>query len=314
MGQGFEIEGRFCPWGMTLREVRERLPAGNMAPGDFCWRVEEARVFGLAARHLELMAPALDRPVLWLSCDLPPCPGGAEEAALIAHLDTTLGAGFGREDVPRGDYDGARRRLVWRAGDTHVGLTLVPGDVAAGLTVDWGNEIAAAAPYLPELARADAQLAGWAASADVLATFALEREPERFVQWRYCRRAYVPERAVDAGLLHRAQRALWQRTLLSTPHDLAGRLAANAVCVWRNAAARVWGVSSRGESVVFLLGHRVVATHHPVRAARGAGESTLALGLLALRDRADSPAIAALAELLAQRGLARVETVSSVDA
>ena len=314
MGEGFEIGGSFFPWGVTLHEVRERLPGGQSVTGEYCWRVEAASVFGLATQKLEFMAPALDRPVLWLSCDLPPCPGGAAEAALIDHFDATLGAGFVRDDVSLGDYDGARRRLVWRGGDTHVGLTLMPDDVAAGLTVDWGNEIAAAAPYQPQLARADAQLARWTASAEVLATFVLECEPERFDQWRYCCRAYVPERAVEGDLLHRAQRALWRRFLLTTPADLAERLAPSEVAVWRNSAARVWGVSTRDESVVFLLGQRLVVTHHDVRAARGAGESTLVLGLLAVRDRAGSAAIAAFAELLALRGLATVETLSSVDA
>ena len=314
MGEGFEIGGDFFPWGVTLHEVRERLPGGRSVTGGSCWCVEAASVFGLATRKLELMAPALDRPVLWLSCDLPPCPGGAAEAALIAHLDATLGAGFVREDLPLGDYDGARRRLAWRGGDTHVGLTLMPDDVAAGLSVDWGNETAAAAPYLPQLARADSQLAGWTASAEVLATFALDGEPERFVQWRYCCRAFVPAPVVEDALLHRAQRALWRRSLLTTPAELAERLAPSEVAVWRNAVARVWGVSTRDESVVFLLGHRLMVRHHDVRAARGAGESTLVFGSLAVRDCAGSAAIAAFAELLALRGLATVETLSSVDA
>jgi hypothetical protein len=317
---GFQLGTTDYVWGTTLAEALAHHPplAADQRSATFA----AMALPGLPVLSATIRAPAADRPVLQVWYDMPYDPHTASDAALLQLLTPLLGTPTSQTHHPPTSvaHQSAHVRCVfgWSLPGVHVGVSIFgaprrtpQGLVLAALYADWEDEIAAAAPFRPALAQADAQLALWAADASALGCFTLVVAQAPFYVANY--RASNPHRARSDETLRSAQRCLYKPRLRQTPDQLARQLRSEQVLLWSNPTVQVWGVSTSADTVCFASDEVVFASFTQLAPARGPGQTQLAIDELTLIDQVQSGGLASLVKCLQTHGLALVSSITADD-
>ncbi|NML67136.1 hypothetical protein HHL22_18175 [Hymenobacter sp. RP-2-7] len=308
---GFFLNELTLPWGTTLAEVADRVPDRAQWPpygARATLLVACPQVLGLATTGCTLHAPSRHRPVLQASYKLPPPPGYAGQPAEAQHWQQLLTARLGPparvEAVARPGAVGTGQVVYaarWLAPGVQLALASygaarpeAHGLAAAGLSLEWEDELAATHPYAMAAAREAAALAAVAGPNVGPRVFQLARPQAPYVHFDFRQ----PQPPSDEQ--RRAQRALYCPNLLETPPLLQQHLAATEVALWAVPGQAASAVSTRWDTLVLPTAappHVELLTAQP---GRGPGYLQLAIGTLRLTDELTAPTLPTLAAALAQ--------------
>ena len=308
---GFFLDELLLPWGTTLAEADARLASQPRWPPYGGWpnlRLACTQIVGLAATECNLRAPARARPVLQASYDLAAPPGytgqPAEAQRWQAPLTARLGPPTQAEVVERPGTEGASVVVYaarWQWPQVRLSLSVygatrheASGPVAAGLFLDWEDELTAAQPYAVAAVRAATQLAAVAGPATAATMFQLAQAQAPYTHFDFNQPQPPPDER------RRAQRALYREHLLETPPYFQQRLAATQVALWPVPSQAAWAVSTRWDTFVLPVAAPTVVELLTARPGRGPGYVQLDIGTLRLTDALAAPALPALADALAR--------------
>lgn len=307
---GFFLNELTLPWGTTLAEVADRLPDRAQWPpygAGATLLVACPRVLGLATTGCTLHAPSRHRPVLQASYELVAPPGYAGQPAEARQWQQPLTAQLGpptqAEAVERPGAVGTGM-VVYAARWQALGVQLslagygavrheARGLVAAGLSLAWEDELAAARPYALATTREAAALAAVAGPTIELRVFQLTRAQEPYVHFDFRQ----PQPPSDEQ--RRAQRALYRANLLDTPPSLQQQLTATQVALWGVSGRAAWAVSTRWDTIVLPATASPRVELLTAQPGRGPGYVQLDIGTLRLTDELTAPTLPALAQALA---------------
>jgi hypothetical protein len=308
---GFFVDELTLPWGTTLAEAAARLAGRPQWPPYGGWpnlRLACSHVLGLAASECNLRAPASARPVLQASYHLVAPPGYAGRPAEASQWQEPLTARLGpptqTEVVERPEAVGTSMvvysaRWQWPGGllslSAYGGIRAeAGGPVAAGLFLDWEDELTAAHPHAVAAAHEAARLAAVAGPAVEAVVFQLTQAQAPYTHFDFNQ----PQPPTDER--RRAQRALYREHLLETPPYFQQRLAAAEVALWPVSGRAAWAVSTRWDTAVLPLATPPSIELLTAQPGRGRGYVQLDIGPLSLVDALATPALPALADALAR--------------
>lgn len=308
---GFFLDELTLPWGTTLAEADAQLasyPRWSPYGDGPNLRLACSHALGLATTSCTLRAPARARPVLHARYDLaaPPHYAGqpAEANQWQAPLTARLGPPTQAEVIERPGAAGLSTVVYaarWLGPQGRLSLSVygatrheASGPVAAGLFLDWEDELTAAQPYAVAAAREAAQLAAVTGLIVEATLFQLTREQVPYTHFAYGQ----PQLPTDER--RRAQRALYREYLLETPPYWQQRLAAAQVALWPVPGRAAWAVSTRWDTLVLPAGAAPAVELLTAQPGRGPGYVQLDIGTLRLTDALGALALPALADALAR--------------
>ena len=309
----YPLDALALPWGLTLAEAAARLQDHAQRPPYGGWpnlRVACRSVFGLAATEANLRAPALHKPVMQVSYELAAPPqfrGQPREAAQWQQpLTDLLGAPAEAQAHTKPGRTGWSHVVYtarWQVGLVQVGLSVfggvrqqAGGPVAAGLYLDWQDELTAAQPFLAAAEAAAAALDAVAGQAAAPLVFRLQQRQTPYHMPRYD--APTPDPGRAATRLRQAHRALYREGLYETPTRFQTQLSDYEVALWAVPGRAAWAVSTQLDTVLLTPDTLLeLVILHP---AKGGGNHQLRVGDLSLGDTYGAAALPALAAAITQ--------------
>lgn len=310
----YPIDTVAVPWGLSLAEAEARLPDRAWRPPYGGWpnlRGACQAVFGLAATEYNLRAPARHKPVLQVSYELAPptlpvwpwLRPAYWVRPLTALLGPPIAAQAHRQSWNR-QPGGVAYTAEWKVAAVRLSLSVYGGvrtheggPAAAGLFLDWEDELTAARPFY-EAAQAQAA---------ALEARAAQAEPYLFITHLPQVPFQMPEHgeslrhpAPVSVMRRQSQRALYREGLCETPQPLRALLNPTAVALWAVPGEATWAVSTYWDTVLLTPSCCVISLAI-LRPAKGSGSITLAVGDLRLSDSYGSSALPALAAAIEQR-------------
>ena len=302
---GFDASGHWFRWGTTLDGVARAL---DIMPEDSSPVIGIGceSVFGLEALHLDISAPARDRPVTSLCFQLAPAADAiaASPDPWRTRLDNLLGPPLSVDEEPqRACHPGAVVFYArWPAGNIEVGLSIygalracAGGQAAGCVWISW-SVVEAAVPYLAEWqARCNALSEAAPAAADILVYRLGWELPARFGS----------ETDGVSGDPHGiATNVLYAPRILRTPPSVSDLVGSHGVALWRTSDRHSWALSTGTETVSFGIGETVEIAFNDIRPAKGAGCYEISVAGWSIRDCHGSNAIRRiLADLAAVPGV-----------
>ena len=321
----YPLDALALPWGLTLTEAAERLQTYAQLPPYGGWpnlRVACRSVFGLAATEANLRAPARHKPVMQVSYELaaPPQFGGqpAEAAQWLVPLSARLGPPAQAQTYKEKWRVGEGQVVFsarWQLPQVGVALSVFGGVrqqagglVAAGLYLDWQDELTAAQPFLVAAQAQAAALEAVAGQAAAPLVLRLQQRQTPYHLPRYD--APTPDPGRAATLLRQAQRALYREGLCETPTRWQAQLSDHEVALWAVPGRAAWAVSTQCDTVLLAADAPPTVELVTLRPAKGGGNVQLRVGDLQLGDAYGSaalPDLAAAIERYASQPVQRVE-------
>jgi hypothetical protein len=311
----FPINDTLIAWGSTLAEAEALLP------GHPWWEVYGGwpnlrgacqSVFGLAATECNLRAPAARKPIMQVSYELAAPASSAWMTAVpepwLSALTALLGppaeAGFTNNTWHQGPGS-VVYSARWNQPTMRISLSVFGGirhgqggPAAAGLFLDWQDEIAAARPFYEAAQAQSVALQAVADQADTPQIFTTQQPQGGYLMPDYG--AADPYPALTDTLLRQSQRALYREGLLETPRQIQAQLTNHDIALWPVPGRPEWAISTRWDTI--LLTTAGPATELlTLRPAKGSGGLTLSIGDLRLHDAYGTPALAALATAIEQQ-------------
>jgi hypothetical protein len=320
----FPIDETQLPWGLSLAEVEARLPGRAWWEPYGGWpnlRGACQSVLGLAATACNVRAPAYDKPVLQVSYELAPPPAHRGPQAVptdtwVEPLTQLLGPPTEAKTYANANHPGnVKYAARWERWPVRVSLSVYGGirtdepggPAAAGLFLDWKDEIAAARPFYEAARAQSAALQAAVGGLDSRQIFTTQQAQGGYMMADFA--ADNPYPALSDTLLRQSQRALYRDDLLETPSQLQAQLTNHQIALWPVPGRAEWAVSTRWDTILCsTLGP--AAELLTLRPAKGGGGLTFSIGDLRLHDAYGTPHLEKLAAALEQQvGLAvsRVE-------
>jgi hypothetical protein len=318
---GFDMGGALIPWGTTLSVMLARYTPFENDNRSAKFLIPE--LFGISILSLTVRAPALDRPVLQAWYEIKYDPDSASDTDIVNRVASIVGAPaaqtrYSGNANTSNPASSVRYIAHWYYDGVHVGMSIfgAPRNAPEGISsaiiyADWDDEIAAAAPYLKELEQADACIDVYARQAVILGVVALEIDQNRFFIPNY--RNEDPFQALTNESILKAQRSLWKRHLRCPPNAISGTLERNQVAVWRNDDHRVWGISTKWDTVCFALSSQPAVSCANILPAKGSGGTYLTIADLSLASISYSSAIAEVTAILRDHDLATISFAEGYD-
>ncbi|MBO2011104.1 hypothetical protein [Hymenobacter negativus] len=312
----FPVNDTYIAWGSTLAEAEALLPGHTWWEPYGGWpnlRGACQSVFGLAATECNLRAPAAHKPIMQVSYQLAALALGEWMAAVpepwLTPLTALLGppaeAAFTANTWHRGPGS-VMYSARWRRPEVIISLSVFGGvrheqggPAAAGLWLDWQDEIAAARPFYEAARNQSAALQAAAGQlAGPLQVFTTQLAQGGFMMANFA--AEDPYPALSNTLLRQSQRALYREGLLETPIQIQDQLTDHQIALWAVPGRAEWAVSTRWDTVL-LISNGPAVELVILRPAKGSGGLTLRIGDLRLSDEYDTPGLGALAAALKQQ-------------
>ncbi len=291
-------------WGTSLAEVADalsllerpmsppaRTPRGR---GPASFTVEGGTAFGLPVAQTWLMAPGWLKPVLAVSYELGTVatPDGFGEPDVVWQNP--------RETLDRGDI---AEYQIWMPPPFEVRLsrfaatrTFTREPTNGALSIDWRDQLAAAAPFLAETVRREESLT----VDERVATFHLGRSQSPIrLELTGHPLALGPLAESSPELVRRSLRALHHDDLVDTPFELSP----TDVALWKTEDR--WALSTRWDTAILAPTEDLV-----LDTARGLGVSRLTVDDLVITDDIGATSMEELAAAIAShtgRGVAHVE-------
>ena len=323
----FPINTVLLSWGATLADAAAQLPGHAWWEPYGGWpnlRGACRSVLGLPATECNLRAPAASKPIMQASYELGAPPLATWLAAvpepwlgpLTALLGSPVEAGFTDRTWQQGSGS-VVYSARWRQPTVRISLSVFGGvrrgqggPAAAGLFLDWTDEVTAARPFYEAAQVRSNALQTAAAQLTMPQIFTTQQAQGTYMMADFTRTDPYPGLADE--LLRQSQRALYREGLLETPTTLRAQLTNHQVALWPVPGQAEWAVSTRWDTV--LLTPAGPATELlTLRPAKGSGGLTLAVGDLRLGDAYGTPALAALATAIEQQVGQRVSRVEDSD-
>ena len=268
--RGFEIDGRFLPWGTMLDQCGDGEQPLQRGRGLASRIYLCGSVCGVATISVKLTAARGDRPVTQLCYELAPLHVTTEGWLQLFNARFGTPSFVEREDLPA-DASLADRVALYARWDSDVitvGLSVYGaprpvehGIAAACLWITWRTELAAR-PFLSEWRRRNVEVAAIAGRLSDMQTFMLS----------------VELYGKGKGRGRESSLALSQPEILDTPPSIATCLGARSFAIWRSVTDACWGASSKWDTVSFAIGRQVEITHIELQPAKGGGRSELRIG------------------------------------
>lgn len=325
----YEIDGIQIAWGETFSVVKEKLkdiPQFNTYGGWPNLRCRCREIFGMEAIEFGASAPLVDRPVLRIQYELAPL-----KVPLFAKLHVPYLAGMklqlGDPDEATshyrslGDLKGYGSGSVvyhakWNLGDVSIGLSVYGGTrkneaglAAAGLYINWYNEIKAAAAYRKERMEQEANLEAAlnTTAPSGFKIFKLDQEQGPFVVMSYGEPR--PEGAHRA-----AQLALYKHHVLHTPEVIRSKIAPNEVALYYLEPLQSWFLSNPWDTTPIAPSIENKAVFYDIFPGRGPGYYQLIVNDLRFDDSRSNPTLYELAKEVEKMTGITLEVIQDYDA
>jgi hypothetical protein len=289
-------------WGTTLPMAMDRLQHLPQQPmNDPGVRVQVAQAYGLPTLCAELTAPAVGRPIMLATYALA-VDGQNTVERLPAHITGFLGEPYQLERESAADYSDPSNCVVlwgrWRWHDVHIDLSLFGGPrmeeegKSVGLLyVAWGNEIAAAQPFVAEQLKREQVFSELAQQIADIRRYTLQFEQSSSMP-------VDDEGAELSAELRRARICLGGKQIFQTPTAIARKLDDREVALWKVRDGKTWGVSNKWDTLVFAAATRVDVVWVNLLPAKGGGMSSIEIGEMTLRSIDSCPVMQEIAEAL----------------
>ncbi|MCR5890037.1 hypothetical protein LRS06_20120 [Hymenobacter sp. J193] len=314
--QHYPIDERLIPWGLSLAEVEQRLAPRQWLPAYGGWPNLHGAcrsVLGLAAVELNLRAPARHKPVMQVSYELAPPPGyhgkqPVDAAYWVQPLTQLLGPPTKNTPLPGQNPVSSNvvHSVIWQWPTLRVSLSVFGGIrrtesglAAAGLFLDWQDELTAARPFYEAAQAQAADLNARAEGIEQLQLFELQQPQSGFYMPDYG--SAEPHAARQATQWRQSQRALYREGLCETPTLVQNRLQSQQVALWAVPGQEAWAVSNCQDTIVLTPPNLPAVELLTLRPAKGAGAMLLSIGSLHLQDAYSSPTLTHLAAALEQQ-------------
>jgi hypothetical protein len=312
----YEIDALKIEWGKPLNEVRFLLDRFEKFKPFGGWpniRCKCPNVFGMATTEFEVRAPFEDRPVLQVQYGIAPIKSGFIErlhTPYLKHLESVFGKPVKSEKLynkPPVKKKYLSSTVVfsaqWLFDDIRISLS-VYGDTrnndsglcAAGIFIDWIDEIKAAKPFREKSESFEKLIAAHISDDTVIKKFNLQykQRPFRVVHFELSD-PYVAEKD---NKLRTSQLSLYKQELFQTPGQIQSKLEEDEICFYTIKDLGKTFISNKWDTVFLTSADEKPLIFYEVLPARGPGRRELELKDLKIEDARDSDALLNLIQLI----------------
>lgn len=306
----FLVAGHKIAWGKTLTEVEAILcDEQSLSPYGGLWpnlRLRCKDAYSFPATEFNARAPARNKPVMQVIFELAPPDKNSRSTNpdfWMQILNESLGKpnNISGSRMPRlfSSSDSVSYCATWNIGDVRLTLSVYgglreseAGIHAAGLFIDWANEIEAAKPFLAHNRILENELETNSHNNKSVSIFNIDSNQKPF----YHRDYYLPNPhiALKDELLRNSQRALYKSRLLETPAIIKKRLRKNQIALWRMGGEPRLVVSTLWDSVIIKSKETNEIEWVNLLPAKGIGAMRLDVNGLQLEDTHNSKKLSSL--------------------
>lgn len=308
----FEINGIQVEWGRTLEQIRPLLDGFDPFKPYGGWpsiRCKCERIFGLPANECNIRAPFEDRPVLqviYQIAPIEPAPNTTLHQAYLQQLLNVLGTPVKTENHSPINKQHSPGSVVftaqWLFNDIRISLSVYggtrnneSGPCAAGIFVDWTDEIKAAQPFIQEAKIFEKNLLQHLDQSPILKKFKLQNKQIPFSVFHLEQKS----NPLQDNELRTAQMVLYKKGLYPTPPVIGSQLQEDEMACYKIPGTNPLFVSNKWDIVCLVPGQTNEITYWEILPERGAGGTELELNGLKIRDQANSLALDELAREIA---------------
>jgi hypothetical protein len=312
----YEIDGLKIEWGKPLNEVRILLDRFEKFKPFGGWpniRCKCPNAFGLAATAFEVRAPFEDRPVIQVQYELAPIKSGFLEGLHIPYLEQLENV-FGKPVKSEKLYNKilVKKKYLsgavvfnaqWLFNDIRISLS-VYGDTrnndsglcAAGIFIDWIDEIKAAKPFREKSESFEKLIAAHISNDTVINKLKLQYKQRPFrVVHAELSDPYIAEKDDN---LRASQLSLYKQELFQTPGQIQSKLEEDEICFYTIRELGKTFISNRWDTVFLTSTDENALNFYEVLPARGSGRRELELKELKIEDARGSDALLNLIQLI----------------
>lgn len=312
----YEIDGLKIEWGKPLNEVRFLLDKFEKFEPFGGWpniRCKCPNAFGLVTTEFEVRAPFEDRPVLQVQYEIAPIKSGFLEKLHIPYLEQLENV-FGKPVKSEKLYNKilvTKKYLSsavvfsarWLFDDIRISLSVYgdtrnndSGPSAAGIYIDWTDEIKAAKPFREKSESFEKLISGHINNDSVINKFKLQykQRPFRVVHFELSD-PYIAEKDNN---LRASQLSLYNQELFQTPWQIQNQLEEDEICFYTIRDLGKTFISNKWDTVFLTSTDEKPLIFYELLPARGSGRRELELKELKIDDARDSDTLLKLIQLI----------------
>lgn len=312
----YEIGSLKIEWGKPLNEVRILLDKFEKFKPFGGWpniRCKCESAFGLVTTEFEVRAPFEDRPVLQVQYKIAPIKSGLFErphSPYLKQLEKVLGKpakseSFYNQTHLKKEYlsSGVIFSATWLFEDIRICLSVFGGIrnddsglCAAGIYIDWMDEIKAAVPFLHKFEGFQKIISGHISDDLPVTKFKLQYKQRPFIIVHFeLNDPYIAEKDNN---LRTSQMCLYKQELLQTPKQIQNQLEEDEICVYTIAELGKTFISNKWDTIFLTSNDEHALLFCEVLPARGSGKRELELKELRIEDASDSDTLLKVIQLI----------------
>lgn len=304
------VDGTSVPWGDTLAQAAARLaPTGEIRSDFFSARLVAPcqSAFGISTFEVELVAPALHKPVLTFDFNFPAARSLSDFSSANEwprHFEKRFGRRTSVSELPNfSNSNIGMTQFAWDRWPLHILLSIYHQDrlkdrvrVAANLSLSWVDEISIGRPFAVAAENRSNLLSAAVLQADLLRRFeTLESQRQVYQE------SFLQSR-IPGAEVRKAQRALHCDHLADTPVFLSERMTDRSVLLWSfRPVEENLILSTKWDSVdvIKAMSSRFdLVIYYP---ARGIGGVGLQIGHMIILDKFGTVALEELARVIEEK-------------
>lgn len=302
----YEIDGLKIEWGIPLMDVRLMLEDFEKFKPYGGWpniRCKCSSIFGLPATEFEVRAPFEDRPVLQVQYQIAPIKPGLfqkQHSPYLKQLVKVLGNPSKSENLygqPHLKKEYLSSTVVfsakWLFMDIRISLSVYGGTrsndsglCAAGIFIDWIDEIDAAKPYREKTELFEKYMLEHIGNDIAIKKFKLQNKQRPFGVVNYELNApYIDEKD---NKLRASQMSLYKKELYQTPLIISTKLKDDEIGYYKIADFDQIFISNKWDTIYLTPNEKNEMTYWEILPARGSGGRQLDLKELKIEDNVNS--------------------------
>ncbi|MBL0315883.1 MAG: hypothetical protein IPP69_08925 [Flavobacteriales bacterium] len=302
----YEIDGLKIEWGKPLNDVRPMLEDFEKFKPYGGWpniRCKCSSIFGLPATEFEVRAPFEDRPVLQVQYEIAPIKPGffkKQHSPYLTQLVKVLGEPLKSENLyyqPDLKKDYLSSAVVfsatWLFRDIRISLSVYGGTrskdsglCAAGIFIDWIDEINASKPYRERAELFEKSMLEHIGNDIVIKKFKLQNKQRPFRVVHYeLNDPYIAEKD---SKIRASQMSLYKRELYQTPLIISAKLNDDEIGYYKIADFDRIFISNKWDTIYLTPNQNNEMTYWEILPARGPGGRQLDLKELQIEDSKNS--------------------------
>jgi hypothetical protein len=302
----FEIDGLKIEWGKPLSDVRSMLEDFEKFKPYGGWpniRCKCSSIFGLPTTEFEVRAPFEDRPVLQVQYKIAPIKSGffeKQHSPYLTQLVKVLGKPSKSENLysqPHLKKEYLSSAVVfsanWLFSDIRISLSVYGGTrsndsglCAAGIFIDWIDEINASKPYRERAEIFEKNMLEHIGNDILIKKFKLQNKQRPFQVVHYeLKDPYIAEKD---SKLRASQLSLYKRELYQTPLIISTKLQDDEIGYYKIADFDRIFISNKWDTIYLTPNQKNEMTYWEILPARGSGGKQLDLKELKIEDNKNS--------------------------